>query len=492
MEEEKKVVTGSPEENVLIEKTKKLSIKEASAYSFMDGFGLRYVGPYALAVGANNTQMGLLSSLPGLIGNLSQLFTIKAMRRWTRKKIIFSGVLLQAIMWLFLIGAGIPFFIYGIKNDFSPNAVIIIYTILALVGAFAGPAWSSMMRDLVPKNRGEYFGNRNRIAGLVALICMFVAGFILDYFKQTHIFIGFAIMFFIAFIGRFISAMTFRKHYDPKFCVDDKKYFTIWDFIKKMRQNNFGRFVMYFSLLSFACAIASPFFVVLYFKDLNFTYTQYMITAVANSVASLLLMPLWGKFADKYGNLKVMKINGFLIPLLPLFYIFTLFIHSQTLMVLFIVLLEVYSGVIWAGFNLAAGNFIYDAVSKERLAICSSYFNIINGFCALIGALIGGYLSSHNVSLLGLTPLLSLFIISGIVRFIIYFSLSGRINEVREVKGFDLANHLSCQAKKITDGTKKFTKNLLKSVSLDRFFETMISESEHNFSSDPNNFVKNN
>ena len=249
-------------EQILIEKTKKVSVKEACAYSFMDGFGLRYVTPYALSMGATNTQIGLLSSIPGLLGNLSQLFTIKAMKFWKRRILIRWSVFIQAIMWLFLIIAGVPFFLFGIKTDFSPSAVIIIYTLLILVGAFAGPAWTYLMRDIVSKDRGEYFGKRNRIAGAVALVCMFIAGFILDYFKQTHIFIGFAILFFIAFLGRFVSSQLFKKHYEPRFKVNDKKYFTLFDFIKRMRHNNFGRFVIYFSLVSFAVAIAGPFFVV--------------------------------------------------------------------------------------------------------------------------------------------------------------------------------------------------------------------------------------
>jgi MFS family permease len=485
-------MVSEKQEKILIEKTKEISVKEASAYSFMDGFGLRYVTPYALAAGANNTQIGLLSSVPGLIGNLSQLLTIRLMKHFKRKQIIFWGVLLQAIMWLFLIAAGIPFFLMGIKTSFSPDAIIVIYTLLILVGAVSGPAWASMMRDLVSTNRGDYFGRRSRISGAIALVCMFVAGFILDYFKQTHIFIGFAILFFVSFLGRFVSSVLMRKHYDPKFKVDDKKYFSLLDFIKQMRHNNFGRFVLYFSLLSFACAIASPFFVVYYLKNLGFSYTQYMIAAIANSLATILLMPLWGKFADKYGNLKVMQISGFLIPFLPLFYLPIALMHSSSFVLFFIILIEIYSGVVWAGFNLAAGNFIYDAVSKERLAICSSYFNILNGFWALVGAMIGGYLSSHNVSIFGLTPILFLFLLSGIFRFAVHFVMSKKINEVREVEKFDIDKHFYSHLKRFAESTKRITKNVLGSVSLGRFFESLVSESEHLFSSNPNNFVKNN
>lgn len=479
------------EEQKLIEKTKKLSLFEGGAYSVMDGFGFRYVTPYALSVGANNTHIGLLSSLPGLLGNLTQLLTFKFMKKFSRKKLIFWSVLFQSLMWLMLIAAGIPFFIYGLKSDLSPWMVILVYTLLVGFGSFAGPAWTSLMRDLVPVNRGAYFGKRNQIIGAVALGCMFIAGFLLDYFKQTHIYIGFIVMFLVAGIGRFVSSLLFRKHYDPKFQVDDTKYFSLLDFIKKMRENNYGRFVIYYSLVSFSVAIASPFFVVFMLKDLGFSYSQYMITVVFNSLATLLLMPVWGKFADKYGTVEVMRITGFLIPLLPFLWLITPLVHNIAYAVILIIVLEIYSGFIWSGFNLAAGNFVYDAVSKERLAICSSYLNIINGFFALIGALIGGYLSSHNFSILGISPLLTLFVVSSISRFVVYFVYSSSVREVREVKVFEPHRRMTNRVRLIKNKTGKFALDILNSVSLDKFFETKQSEAGHHFLPNSNNFSRN-
>jgi len=480
------------DEQKLIDKTKNLSIAEGSGYSVMDGFGFRYVTPYALSVGATNAHIGWLSSLPGLLGNLSQLLTFQFMKKFSRKKIIFWSVFFQSLMWALLIAAGIPFFIYGIKNDLSPWMVILVYTLLVGFGSFAGPAWTSMMRDLVPANRGQYFGKRNQIIGVVALGSMFIAGFLLDYFKQTHIYLGFIIMFFIAGLGRFVSSLILLKHYDPKFQVDSTKYFSLFDFIKKMRENNYGRFVLYFSMVSFSCAIASPFFAVYVLKDLGFSYSQYMITLAVNSLATLLLMPLWGKFADKYGNVEVMRLTGFLIPLLPFFWLLTPLVHSVFSLVFLVVCLEIYSGVIWSGFNLAAGSFVYDAVTKERLSICVSYLNIINGFFALIGALIGGYLSSHNFSLLGFSPLLTLFIVSAIARFLVYFFYSASVKEVRAVNVFEPRKKVGEKVKLIKDKTGKLlTLGILSSVSLERFFETRLSEAGHHFLPNSNNFAKN-
>jgi len=424
-------------EEKLKEKARKIAVKEGSAYSFMDGFGLKYITPYALSLGANNFHIGLLSSLPVLVGNFSQMLTIKVMNYWTRKKLVFTSVLLQAIMWLFLIGAGAAYYLFEINGNKMPWILIIIYTLLITLGAFSGPAWASWMRDIVTEKRGDYFGNRNRIVGGVALICMLIAGFILDYFKGTSIFIGYTIIFSIAFLGRFVSAVLFLKQYEPKFKADKRAYFTLVQFIKKMRLSNFGRFVIFVTLTLFAVNIASPFFAVYMLKDLGFSYTIYMVVILSSSVSSLLFMPVWGKFSDDYGNIKTIKITSKLIPLVPFLWIFTIYIKRSEFMVPYLIIVEIFSGMIWAGFNLAVGNFIYDAVSREKIAICSSYFNILSSIGTLIGALLGGFIASHEISFFGLNQILVLFVMSGVLRYLVYATMKNDITEVREVLDFN-------------------------------------------------------
>ena len=449
-------IKRTPEEKKKIEETKKISIKEANAYSLMDGFGLRYITPYAIAAGANNAQIGLLSSLPSLLGNLSQLLTIKAMNKYSRKKIVFWGVFLQAVMWLVLLCAGSLYFVFKINGQLPANAIVIVYTLLILFGAFSGPAWSSWMKELITENRGDYFGKRARIAGAVALVGMLIAGFILDYFKGTQVFIGFIIIFTIAFVGRSISAFLMLKQYEPKFHCESGYYFTLLQFIKRMAYNNFGKFTIYYALICLAVNISGPFFAVYMLKNLGFSYVNYMSVVLSSSITSLLFIPAWGKFADRYGNLKVMRITGFFIPLIPFLWLFSAYLTNWTSHVfVYILIIEGFSGIVWAGFNLSAGNFIYDAVTKQRLAICVSYFSILAGIGVLIGATLGGIISSYNFTILGLSSLLFIFALSGVVRLAVYLIMDRKIMEVRHVEEFDM----------------KDAKQKIKNLSLKRFSE---------------------
>ena len=428
------------QEEQLIEKSKKISIKEGSSYSVMDGFGLRYITPYALAIGASNNQIGLLSSIPSLFGNLSQLFTLGAMKKWSRKKIVFLGVFLQAIMWLFLIGVGSLYFSLNLRNQTPASLLIVIYTLLIFVGAFSGPAWTSWMKDLIAVDRGSYFGKRGKTTGIISIVGMLIAGFILDYFKKTNIFLGFIIIFFIAFLGRLSSSLFMLKQYEPKFKEKDGYYFSLLDFIKKMSQNNFGRFTIYYILICLAVNISSPFTGVYLLKNLGFSYVNYMIIILSSAISTLIFLPVWGRFADKYGNVKVMRICGPLTPFIPMLWVFSAAIaNTSALVLVYLFLVEFFSGIVWAGFNLAAGNFIYDAVSRERMAICASYFNILSGFGVVIGATLGGFIASMNFSFKGITPILLVFILSAVLRLIVYLIMDSKINEVRPVNKFSFS-----------------------------------------------------
>ena len=97
------------------ERTMALSIKEGSATSVMGAMGETYITPFALALNANNAQIGFLSSFSGLFGPLSQLFGSKIMEKFSRRSIIAKSVALQAFMWLPVLGVGIFFFFFSVN-----------------------------------------------------------------------------------------------------------------------------------------------------------------------------------------------------------------------------------------------------------------------------------------------------------------------------------------------------------------------------------------
>ena len=79
-----------------------------------------------------------------------------------------------------------------------------------------------------------------------------------------------------------------------------------------------------------------------------------------------------------------------MIPLIPILWLF----FSK---VYWLVAIEFFSGFVWAGCNFTTTNFVYDAVTKQRMAICIAYLNFLTTTGLFIGATLGGILSSFNV-----------------------------------------------------------------------------------------------
>lgn len=428
----------TPTEEELKAQARKISIQEGSAYGFMDGFGLKYLTPFALALGAKNTQIGILSSLPHLLGSFSELIGVKLMKNNTRKKLVSAGVMIQASMWLLMIALTIMFFVYDIDHGIAPNLLIVIYSLLIISGSTIAPAWASWMKDILPERFGTYFGRRNRICGTVAIVAGLVAGFILDYFDKTKLYYGFIILFAVAFLGRFISGLLFLKKYEPEYKNVSLKHDGFIHFLKTIWRTNYGHFTMFIALLSLVVNIASPFFAVYMIKNLSYTKIEFGIVIIAAAVSTILFNPAWGRFTDLYGNKKTMKITGFLIPFVALlWYLSSFLINSNPDLVFpYTVTVELFSGFAWAGFNLSAGNFIYEAVKREKVAAKTAYFHIINNLGGFIGALIGGIIATMSFVFLGISTILLVMILSFFGRFLVYALMVNKVKEVRKVKPF--------------------------------------------------------
>jgi|APSaa5957512622_1039677.scaffolds.fasta_scaffold26675_2 MFS family permease len=427
----------------LAKKAGRLSIVEGSFTALMLGFGNRYITPYALVLGASNFMIGILSTLPNFIGNLHQLVTLRSIKKKSRKEIVALSAVIQASLWLLVIGLGIAFILLPEIRGIIPILLIIIYTSLILAGSYGVPAWNSWMRDLIIEQKGTYFGIRNRVINIVIVFGMFTASFILSLFSENNVLIGFFIIFFIAFLGRMMSFSYLKKQYEPEFIFQSESYFSLKAFVKKMFSTNFGRFVFFVSLISFSASIAGPFFAVYMLKELSFSYIQYTFVTLGTVITTVYFMPKWGRFADEYGNVKILKITGALISLPPLLWALSYYLMGQQLtMVIYLFALGLFSGFAWSGFNLAASLFIFDAVSKEKMTYCTTYFNIINSFGAFTGAILGGIIASLNFKLLGLGTILFVFILSGILRIIVMIVMSPKIVEVRESSKFSLRHYL--------------------------------------------------
>ncbi|MBI5588632.1 MAG: MFS transporter [Deltaproteobacteria bacterium] len=403
-------------------KSLKYSIRDGVFASLMTGFTVDYFTPFLLLLGGTLRHVAVLSALPNLISSIIQLKSADIPERLkSRKRVINLFVLLQALML-------IPMTASFMLGEARIAVFIATVTLFTSFGAFVAPAWGSLMADLVREDRrGEYFGWRNKVLGLVTIAAAFGAGFVLHQTERFNVFLGFAAVFGLAFVFRVVSWRYLRKMHEPEMVHRKEDYFSIIDFISRANTSNFARFVIFVSVMKFAVNIASPFFAVLMIRDLKFNYLTYTVITLAATLATNISIKRWGVHADKIGNLKVLRLTSRFIAFVPL-----LWVINQNPYFLFAA--QMFSGFAWAGFNLSASNFIYDAASPGKRTRCIAYFNVFNGLSLCLGALLGGYLAQMTHPGFLKYNIMNLILISAILRLGAAFFLPFNLKEVREVE----------------------------------------------------------
>ena len=162
-------------------------------------------------------------------------------------------------------------------------------------------------------------------------------------------------------------------------------------------------------------------------EELGFNYIEYVAVNLSTPLISLAFYPLLGLISDKYGNTLVLRICGFLLPSLPILWIF----FNTPLQLIFGP--QLISAFAWTGVNLAASNFIYDNIPAQQRGFYVAYFNFFLGMGVLVGGLLGSGLL-QIVPIIFVSVYETLFLIYGSCRLFFDFVFLFRIKEVRVQK----------------------------------------------------------
>jgi MFS family permease len=155
-----------------------------------------------------------------------------------------------------------------------------------------------------------------------------------------------------------------------------------------MRGSDFTRFALFVAFMNLAVAIASPFYTLYMLRDLRFSYLEFTAATAFSVLMQFAALNLWGRLSDVFGNLRVVQITSILFPAFPILWV--LFPNFWAILVF-----QFFGGVAWAGFSLAAGNFLYDVAPSEKRAAYSAVHQALSNTAVFGGALLGGFLATH-------------------------------------------------------------------------------------------------
>lgn len=418
--------------DVRTERSLRHSFKDGIAYSVMIGSGESFFSAFAVFLRASTTQVGILATFPPLIASFAQLFSSWLGRRsGKRKTIIVAGASLQAL-------ALFPLAILPLLFPDHALPILIGCAILYFCGAnLAAPQWGSLIGDLVPeRRRGRYFGRRTRLCSITSFLALVFAGVALDLFdRNAYTAAGYLLVFAVAAGARLVSVYHLWRMYDPPghtAALESPFRVGLW---RRLRGSSFARFSLFFAAMQFAVSISGPFFVVYMLRDLGFSYLEFTILTAASVLVQFLTLNRWGRISDAFGNRYILVITGLMIPILP-----ALWLVSTNYV--YLLLIQAFGGLAWAGFTLSAVNYLFDLIPSERRATQMALHNVLASIGVFCGALLGGYLGTHlptSIDLFGthyewFSALYGVFLLSTVARLAVAAVFLRHLEEIRPVR----------------------------------------------------------
>ncbi len=377
-----------------------LSQKEAVASATMTATGDNFFNAFAIYLNASAVQMGWLMAIPQLFGALFQLLSAWLGNYLPRKPLVVITARIQAgvVVGLSLLALS--------RSDASVTWLIGLAVLYFSCINFIQPQWRAWMGSVVPqRRRGAFFASRTRLT-MVASLAIFMSGGALLSLSERFdvVWLGFAILFATAAVGRSFSSHYLAQMHDPDGNPHPAGRKGFWQSLQQLyaslSDKTFRDYSFFVAGMQGVVAISAPFFAVYMLRDLQFTYIQYSLNAIASILTQFLMLSFWGRFSDRFGNRLVMQISSVLIPFMPILWLFS---ADQY----YLLLVQVMSGFVWSGFTLSTANYLYDIrPHKSDFAVYAAMQSALSAAAVFCGAIIGGLIASMAPRLVEFIPLL--------------------------------------------------------------------------------------
>lgn len=344
---------------------------------------------YAVRLGASNTMIGWLSSMPALLAVFLLVPSARLLERKTQRAPWIWGSLFIARLGYGLI-AMLPWFITGYRAEATVGLLILI----SVPSTFFAAGFNPLLADVVPeRDRARVFANRNIIAGLTIAVLTFLAGRWLE--AATHIRwaafpTNYQVMYIIGFLAAVVSSVYLLKIRVPESKIVERpprQKVTAAQLKAMLGQNrSFVRIILNTLLFGFGEWLIAPLYIIFFLRHLNATDGWVGLNSTLANIGVIIGYALWQRLIYKWGDSRTLLVT---IPLSASYAFLVSLFPNLTLILVWGVLINIIN----PGVNLSHFNILLKLCPDERRASYIAFYSTIINMGAFVGPMIGVALS---------------------------------------------------------------------------------------------------
>lgn len=261
---------------------------------------------YALMLGASSTVIGVLAAIPFLTQLLQAPAVVLLERVRSRRRV--------AIASLFVARLALPVMAaLGFLQDrqLALWILVVAETLHCGFNAFAGCAWNSWIRDLIPDQKlGLFFARRTVWATALGIAGTASAAAALHFADPDGGGGGspavFAALYGIGFLASLVSTWQLARVPEPAMGppVQGRRLGAM--FVEPLRDAGFRRLIRFFASWQFAVNLAAPFFSVFMIRQLGLSAGFVLVMSIVSQGANILVLRAWGRLSDRFTNKTVL------------------------------------------------------------------------------------------------------------------------------------------------------------------------------------------
>lgn len=361
---------------------------------------------YALVLGLNSFQIGILAAAPFLTQPV-QILAIPLVERIRRRKAIavLSWIPAQ-LAWLVI--ALIPVF-FDVPSSGAAMMLLVTMAVRGVFVSITNCAWNGWIRDLVPQQiLGRFFARRQMWANLAAMTFGLLAAFFISYWEgyaPGNEALGYTILlaFGAIFLGLpgpvFISKVP-EPLMQPAPGPKPSLFSTI---APPFRDPNYRRLLLFLFLWGFALNMSTPFFAVYMLQRLELALPVVIGFSILSQAANILFLRLWGPLSDRVGIKAILSVSASLYLLVVLGWTFTAMPDPHYLTIYLLAGLHIFAGIAAGGAGFTTGTIGLKLAPKGRatayLAAAALASSLGAGLGPMAGGLLGDFFKTRQLSL---------------------------------------------------------------------------------------------